>query len=188
MGEDDTAAAPDAATWARYPPGVSAQEKSASRPEPAREPAPEVQARVQVERPRCPYCHDPVAPGGDEAHGCGGCLAWQHRACWEEHGACGACGRAAAAGAAAVGAPTKPGQGLSLDSLQQVKTHLRLFARLSLIYAAQITLFAWLQLWPVVALLLVVGVVSGAIFWRGAMRSLHERDAAEGATGRRAAK
>lgn len=57
--------------------------------------------RVDVDRPRCPYCHEAVG-GDDEKTGCGACMAWHHRACWSEHGACSACGAVEAAGAPAV--------------------------------------------------------------------------------------
>lgn len=56
--------------------------------------------RVDVERPRCPYCHEAVG-GDDEKTGCGACMAWHHRACWSEHGSCSACGATEAAGAPA---------------------------------------------------------------------------------------
>ncbi len=46
---------------------------------------------VQVQRDRCPYCHDPVAPSQDKLS-CDGCMAWHHEECWLEHGSCSACG------------------------------------------------------------------------------------------------
>jgi len=46
---------------------------------------------IRVERPRCPYCHGDLDPG-QAKHGCEACLAWHHRECWDEHGACSACG------------------------------------------------------------------------------------------------
>lgn len=46
---------------------------------------------VQVQRDRCPYCHDPVAPS-QEKLSCDGCMAWHHEECWREHGSCSACG------------------------------------------------------------------------------------------------
>jgi hypothetical protein len=54
--------------------------------------------RVDVDRPRCPYCHEAVG-GDDEKTGCGACMAWHHRGCWSEHGKCSACGATEAAGA-----------------------------------------------------------------------------------------
>lgn len=48
---------------------------------------------VRVQRERCPYCHDPVTPA-DAKRSCEACMAWHHRACWVEHGACSACGEA----------------------------------------------------------------------------------------------
>jgi hypothetical protein len=53
--------------------------------------------RVDVERPRCPYCHEAV-DGDDEKTGCGACMAWHHRGCWMEHGTCSACGALESAG------------------------------------------------------------------------------------------
>ncbi len=51
--------------------------------------------RVEVERPRCPFCHEAV--GADEPKtACEACMAWHHRACWSDHGTCSACGNAAA--------------------------------------------------------------------------------------------
>ncbi len=47
---------------------------------------------VDVQRPRCPYCHDEVIPG--EGRGCADCMGWTHDECWVEHGSCPACGAA----------------------------------------------------------------------------------------------
>ena len=46
--------------------------------------------RVEVERPRCPYCHDPIEASARKT-GCETCMAWHHRECWEEHAGCSAC-------------------------------------------------------------------------------------------------
>lgn len=46
---------------------------------------------VNVERPRCPFCHDEVLPTGQEKLACTSCMAWHHQACWQEHGGCSAC-------------------------------------------------------------------------------------------------
>jgi hypothetical protein len=53
-------------------------------------------SQVQIDVLRCPYCHDSLA---NEAHrvGCGSCLAWHHRECLTELGACASCGDAVAA-------------------------------------------------------------------------------------------
>jgi hypothetical protein len=62
-------------------------------PAPATRPAPPSPLEVKVELPRCPYCHDDVL-GGEPQHGCPGCRAWHHAACWSESAACcAACGR-----------------------------------------------------------------------------------------------
>jgi hypothetical protein len=42
-------------------------------------------------RPTCPYCRGPVGVEARKA-ACDACLAWHHRECWREHGACTACG------------------------------------------------------------------------------------------------
>lgn len=47
---------------------------------------------VQVRHPACPFCKEAVEPSMDKA-ACEGCMAWQHAACWTEHGSCAACGR-----------------------------------------------------------------------------------------------
>lgn len=44
-----------------------------------------------IQRPRCPYCHDDVAPGR-KPDVCAACLALQHRECSIEYGGCAACG------------------------------------------------------------------------------------------------
>jgi hypothetical protein len=45
------------------------------------------------DRPRCPYCHEDLAPEMEKA-GCQSCLAWHHAACWHEAGGrCATCGR-----------------------------------------------------------------------------------------------
>jgi hypothetical protein len=50
--------------------------------------------RPLVDHPRCPYCHEFVRPGDDEAkQSCGSCMAWHHAECWGEHGGCAACNR-----------------------------------------------------------------------------------------------
>lgn len=63
----------------------------------------QLQPQVQVNRPRCPYCHDDVGPE-EEKVGCPSCMAWSHQACWEEAGRCGACN----AVSSAVGTPPAP--------------------------------------------------------------------------------
>lgn len=50
----------------------------------------ERQPEVGVQRDRCPYCHDEVAPG-PERTACNQCGAWHHTACWGEAGCCSAC-------------------------------------------------------------------------------------------------
>lgn len=51
----------------------------------------EVRERLKVNRPRCPYCHDEIAPGG-AIRACHGCLTWHHQDCWEIYGSCVTCG------------------------------------------------------------------------------------------------
>lgn len=52
------------------------------------------QPQVQVNRPRCGFCHECV--GADDAkQGCPSCMAWSHADCWQEHGGCPACGEGA---------------------------------------------------------------------------------------------
>ena len=46
---------------------------------------------LQSLRPRCPYCHDDVEPGGDN-RACHECLTWHHEECWDNHGSCVTCG------------------------------------------------------------------------------------------------
>jgi hypothetical protein len=47
--------------------------------------------RLRVDtHPRCPFCLDAVAPQ-DVKQACLTCMAWHHRACWQEHGRCSAC-------------------------------------------------------------------------------------------------
>lgn len=45
---------------------------------------------IQINRPRCPYCHDDIRPD-EEKSGCDQCMAWFHRECWNEHGGCTNC-------------------------------------------------------------------------------------------------
>lgn len=40
--------------------------------------------------PKCPYCHDAVTADSLKT-ACESCMAWHHRDCWEEHGACSTC-------------------------------------------------------------------------------------------------
>ncbi|MCO5167292.1 MAG: hypothetical protein M9894_13155 [Planctomycetes bacterium] len=47
-------------------------------------------ARPGVQHPRCPFCHEAVRPDHTKA-ACDGCMAWQHGACWDDHGRCAAC-------------------------------------------------------------------------------------------------
>lgn len=47
-------------------------------------------SKVKVNRPRCPYCHDDIEPGG-ENRACYGCLTWHHSECWN-YGGCVSCG------------------------------------------------------------------------------------------------
>lgn len=56
--------------------------------------------RIEIDRPRCPYCHEDVGPD-DEKTACSACMAWHHRACWTEHSACSGCGARESAGAVA---------------------------------------------------------------------------------------
>ena len=63
--------------------------------------------QVDLQRSRCPYCHDAIAPGPG-IRGCGECLSWQHESCWSEHGECGACGADAAGQRRAPAADSAP--------------------------------------------------------------------------------
>ena len=139
------------------------RERSKPRP-PQRE---ETRARdIEVQFPRCPYCHEDVAPQGEKAYGCPSCLAWHHRACWDELAGCGVCRERA-------GEPS-PGS---------VKARLRLMVRLSAIYVVMGLVLGFLGMWPLVGLLALVGVGSAFTFWRSAMRILDgERPPAPGET------
>ena len=64
--------------------------------------------QVQVQRDRCPYCHDPVAPSQVKLS-CDGCMAWHHEECWHGHGACSACGHEQFTGAQSQGSDAKVG-------------------------------------------------------------------------------
>ncbi len=66
------------------------------------------QPRVEVERPRCPFCHEGVNPEMAKA-ACDACMAWHHKGCWGEGGGCSACGARSSAVAAAI-RPTPRGQ------------------------------------------------------------------------------
>lgn len=57
---------------------------------------------IKVERSptRCPFCHQSLAPEGEEWIACAQCLGRHHTACWAEGGACAACGHAAPLSAA----------------------------------------------------------------------------------------
>lgn len=46
--------------------------------------------QIKAKHPPCPYCHGPVEPRAIKA-ACDGCMAWHHKECWDEHGACAAC-------------------------------------------------------------------------------------------------
>lgn len=49
-------------------------------------------AIVNNSAPRCPYCHEAVTIDSSKT-ACESCMAWHHKDCWAEHGACSACGR-----------------------------------------------------------------------------------------------
>jgi RING finger family protein len=51
-------------------------------------------AQVEVQRDRCPFCHDAVSPDQDKT-ACDACMAWHHKECWSNHGGCSACGEGA---------------------------------------------------------------------------------------------
>lgn len=51
-------------------------------------------AQVEVQRDRCPFCHDAVRPEQDKT-ACDACMAWHHKDCWADHGGCSACGEGA---------------------------------------------------------------------------------------------
>lgn len=53
---------------------------------------------VKLKHPRCAYCHDMVTPDCEKL-ACDGCMAWQHKECHGEHGACVSCGRESRQGA-----------------------------------------------------------------------------------------
>ena len=47
--------------------------------------------RLSVPRPRCPFCHEGIAPGALQ-EACKACRAWHHEACWREgRSRCSAC-------------------------------------------------------------------------------------------------
>jgi len=50
--------------------------------------------QVEVQRDRCPFCHDAVRPDQDKT-ACDACMAWHHKDCWANHGGCSACGEGA---------------------------------------------------------------------------------------------
>ncbi|MEZ6185445.1 MAG: hypothetical protein R3F62_10595 [Planctomycetota bacterium] len=56
---------------------------------------------VEVRHPRCPYCHDAIAPEQVKTP-CMSCMAWHHSACAEEHERCAACGRGTSGAPASV--------------------------------------------------------------------------------------
>lgn len=57
------------------------------------EPPPEVPGELELGlAPRCPYCHERVAPASPDKLACNACMAWHHQACWGEHTRCAACG------------------------------------------------------------------------------------------------
>lgn len=76
-GEEERASAGEALTVAGQAGCVSVTSRT---PQPV----------VKALHPPCPYCHGPVEPRQIKA-ACDGCMAWHHRECWEEHGACAAC-------------------------------------------------------------------------------------------------
>ena len=39
--------------------------------------------RFSIKPPRCPFCHDALAPG-DVRLACNTCMAWHHQGCWRE--------------------------------------------------------------------------------------------------------
>jgi hypothetical protein len=63
-----------------------------------------VDARIKLDRPRCPYCHGELARGEDVAV-CRDCDAKHHEACWPADGTCATCGGAVALRAAPPAAP-----------------------------------------------------------------------------------
>src|SRR5690606_19439107 len=76
--------------------------------------APGAPLDLEVEHARCPFCHEPVRASDPAKAGCSACTAWQHTACWSEHGRCAACGAEAAwpavkKGADAAAAPSRRG-------------------------------------------------------------------------------
>lgn len=74
-------------------------------------------SQVSVARPRCPYCHDEVAPSDGKA-ACDDCMAWHHSACWVEGGsACSACGHRVQTGAAPRAQATPGPEGTAPDEL-----------------------------------------------------------------------
>ena len=74
------------------PPAAAPTPVAASTPAAASARRPRRRVRVALPAPRCPYCHDDVR-AGEAQHGCPGCRAWHHAACWSERaGRCAACG------------------------------------------------------------------------------------------------
>lgn len=52
---------------------------------------------MEIQHPRCPFCHTGVEPAHDKA-ACNRCMSWHHAGCWGEHGSCSACGGGARLG------------------------------------------------------------------------------------------
>lgn len=54
--------------------------------------------RVELRHAVCPFCKVSVRPEQGKV-ACDSCMAWHHRECWTDHGACSACGFATVSGA-----------------------------------------------------------------------------------------
>jgi TPR repeat protein len=52
---------------------------------------------IEIDHPRCPFCHADVVPGQGAKQSCGDCMAWHHEECWETHGGCSACNQSRSA-------------------------------------------------------------------------------------------
>lgn len=68
-------------------------------------------ARIKVDKPRCPFCHEAVDAEEDK-RACDACMAWHHAECWTEHGRCATCGLVAYLGLAEAPSP-EPSSDLS---------------------------------------------------------------------------
>jgi hypothetical protein len=87
--------------------------KQAVKTQRAPAPDPRTDLDLAVQRPRCPFCHEPIELE-DTKQACVECMAWHHDACWSEHGRCATCQAVAVAPLATQARPKKKGVGLKI--------------------------------------------------------------------------